>query len=131
MVATTVSPQLLTASTASAVVVCSNTIFLTRLELQPGHESRKGMLSCLQFGKASMKVLEGGEELALSVQDCHVLLVTGDLAVKIEHHANFLHGLENRVEGLIADNTRRTIRGNTCRVGLMVLDKHLVIRAFE
>lgn len=79
---------------------------------------------CLQFGKAAMKVLEGGEEFALGVQDCYILLVTGDLAVKIEHHANFLHGLENRVERLIANDTRRAVRGHTCRVGLMILHKH-------
>lgn len=74
----------------------------------------------LQAWKPGMKMLEGGQESALGIEDGQALLVVAwELAVQVENQATGLHGGKDGVEGLVGDDAR----GGVCRdAGRIALD---------
>lgn len=52
----------------------------------------------------------------------HFVVVTRDLAVQVEDHADLLHGLEDRVEDLVVLDASLGARGDASRVALDSLD---------
>lgn len=58
----------------------------------------------------------------MDIRKAHFVVVTRDLAVQVEDHADLLHGLEDGVEDLVVLDASLGARGDASRVALDALD---------
>lgn len=80
----------------------------------------------LQLGEFLVYRLQRGQETGLGVHDGDVLLVvTGALAVDVEHEPLLLHGGEDGVKGLVAGHARLGVGRQALRVALDAHDAGL------